>query len=69
MATGSEGFDELAAAILADASFESERERCSALASLTTWTSERFGAAQYRAAGGGRCKALPPEELLAADGG
>jgi para-nitrobenzyl esterase len=69
MATGSEGLDELAAAILADASFESERERCAALASLTTWTSERFGAAQYRAAGGGRCKALPPEELLAADGG
>ena len=48
--------------------FESERERCSALASLTTWASERFAGAEYRAAGGGRCAGLAPEELLAADG-
>jgi para-nitrobenzyl esterase len=68
MATGSESLEGIAETILADASFDSERERCSALASLTTWTSERFGAAQYRAAGGGRCAGLPPEELLAADG-
>jgi para-nitrobenzyl esterase len=68
MASESEGFDDLAAAILADTSFESERERCLALASLTTWTSERFGDAQYRAAGGGRCAPFQPEELLAADG-
>jgi para-nitrobenzyl esterase len=69
MASESEGFDELAAAILADASFESERERCGALAALTTWTSERFGDAEYRAAGGGRCAPFPAEQLLAADGG
>ena len=69
MASQSEGFDDLAAAILADDTFESERERCLALASLTTWTSERFGAAQYRAAGGGRCAPFAPEELLAAGGG
>src|SRR5262245_10802404 len=57
MSAETESFDELAAAILQDESFASEEERCGALASLTTWTSERFGAAQYRAAGGGRCAA------------
>ena len=67
MATESESFEDLSAAILVDESFESEEERCAALASLTTWTSERFGDAQYRAAGGGRCAAFPPEQLLAAD--
>jgi para-nitrobenzyl esterase len=66
MTSETESFADLAAAILADETFESERERCTELASLTTWTPERFGEAEYRAAGGGRCSPFPPEQLLAA---
>jgi len=69
MATESEGLDDLAAAILADASYENERERCAALASLHDWSRERYPDDRYRAAGGGRCASFAPKELLAADGG
>ena len=68
MATESERLDDLAAAILADGSYENERERCAALASLSDWSRERYSDARYRAAGGGRCAAFAPKELLAADG-
>jgi para-nitrobenzyl esterase len=69
MATDSERLDDLAAAILADGSYENERERCAALASLHDWSRERYPDARYRAAGGGRCAGFAPKELLAADGG
>jgi para-nitrobenzyl esterase len=68
MATESERLDDVAAAILGDRSYESERERCAALASLHDWSRERFPDARYRAAGNGRCAAFAPKELLAADG-
>ena len=69
MAGRTETWDALAAEILSDDSFSSERARCAELAELTTWTRERFGPAEYRAAGEARCAPFAPEELLAADGG
>ncbi|MEN8159136.1 MAG: carboxylesterase family protein, partial [Myxococcota bacterium] len=69
MASESETLDALAAEILGDDSFASERARCAELAELTTSTHERFGPAEYRAAGNARCAPFAPEELLAADGG
>ncbi len=69
MASRTETLEALAAEILADGSYPSERARCAELAELTTWTRSRFGPAEYRAAGNARCAAFAPEELLAASGG
>jgi para-nitrobenzyl esterase len=69
MAGRTETLDALAAEILGDDSFATERARCAELAELTTWTQHRFGPAEYRAAGDARCAPFSPEELLAAGGG
>jgi para-nitrobenzyl esterase len=67
MASATESLDALAAEIVADGSYASERARCAELAQLTTWTEDRFGAAEYRTAGNSRCAPFAREELLAAD--
>jgi para-nitrobenzyl esterase len=67
MASETETLDALAAEIVADDSYASERTRCAELAQLTTWTEDRFGPADYRAAGNSRCAPFAREELLASD--
>jgi para-nitrobenzyl esterase len=57
MATESERLEDVAAALLADPSFEDDAERCRALTRLDEWTSERAAAVSYASAGDGRCAA------------
>ena len=59
MAAESEGLEDIAAAILADPSFEDEAARCRALARLDEWTAERATTVSYAHAGESRCADAP----------
>ncbi len=67
MTEGSETADDIAASILADASYETVRNRCRALAAIHDWAPLAFTERDYTEAGRGFCHAHPMRELLESD--
>jgi para-nitrobenzyl esterase len=64
MAEGSETALDIAASVMADASYQNLRRRCTALAAIHDWAPQSFSVDDYAQIGRGLCHAYPIRELL-----
>ena len=64
MSQGSDTTDAIVASILSDASYQSLRRRCTALASIYSWAPQAFSVDDFAEAGGGLCRSFSIQELI-----
>lgn len=64
MSEGRDTTDAIVSTILADASYQSLRRRCTALASIYNWAPLAFSVDDFREAGGGICRSFAIQDLV-----
>lgn len=64
MSRASDTTDAIVASILSDASYQSLRRRCTALASIYSWAPQAFSVDDFAEAGGGLCRSFSIQELI-----